>query len=244
MCMTCVVPSCGVKTKGILSLYCKKHTFYRKKLQDLGTEMGHYPINTFLDEHFLSSLKHPNGFKRYLIDIKNGINPNQERYDTIAGMVVSTGDIPYEYEIIGPVYFSTNNRAGIISESPLTKLMKKYKDKIDRLKKEKLTSGIDNFDWGFLYGELSFGMGNTFDIAYFLSVEELKKRVYRLGGDGIIFLRQDIDIDTTHFQRFYLQMHATAVKFIEPAPLTLKAAPVAQPLKELPIPPTPDEFKE
>lgn len=212
MCMTCLVPSCGVKTKGILSLYCKKHTFYRKKLQDLGIEMGHSPISTFLDEHFLSSLEYPDGFKRYLIDIKNGINPNQERDDTIAGMVVSTGDIPNEYEIIGPVYFSTNNRSGIITESPLTKLMDNYKEKIVRLKKEKLVSNTNNFDWSFLYGELSFGMGNTFDIAYFLSVEELKKRVYRLGGDGIIFLRQDIDLDTTNFQRFYLQMHATAVK--------------------------------
>tara|TARA_B100001175_G_C19356074_1_gene564739 strand:- start:95 stop:748 length:654 start_codon:yes stop_codon:yes gene_type:complete len=130
----------------------------------------------------------------------------------LQNMIVSTGDIPKDYDIIGPVYFSVHNRMGILTSSPLQKLREKYSKKIQELTDQKMRTGKDSFDWGFLFGELSFGMGNEFDIAYYLSVEELKIRTKHLGGDGIIFLRQDIDIDSNHFQRFYLQMHGTAVK--------------------------------
>ena len=34
-----------------------------------------------------------------------------------------------------------------------------------------------------------------------------------LNADAIIGLKQDIDLDTTGFQYFYLQMYGTAVKF-------------------------------
>ena len=68
-------------------------------------------------------------------------------------------------------------------------------------------------DWGFLYGEFSFGMQNDFDKAFFISVKELQKRAEKIGANAIIGMRQDIDMDTTHFQFFYLQMYGTAVRF-------------------------------
>lgn len=67
-------------------------------------------------------------------------------------------------------------------------------------------------DWGFLYGEWSAGQSN-FDKAFYIAVEELKKRAAMLGADAIISMRQDIDLDTTAFQYFYLQMYGIAVKF-------------------------------
>ena len=65
-------------------------------------------------------------------------------------------------------------------------------------------------------------MGQSdFEKAFFVAVQELKKRAGLLGADAIIAMRQDIDLDTTAFQFFYLQMYGTAVKFVsalDPAP--------------------------
>lgn len=69
-------------------------------------------------------------------------------------------------------------------------------------------------DWGFLYGEWSVDKGqNQFDQAFYIAVEELKIRAAMLGADAVISMRQDIDLDTTSFQFFYLQMYGTAIKF-------------------------------
>ena len=65
---------------------------------------------------------------------------------------------------------------------------------------------------GWLYGEFSVGQ-NDFDKAFFIVVEELKKRAARMGADAVIGMRQDIDLDTNAFTYFYLQMYGTAVKF-------------------------------
>ena len=64
-----------------------------------------------------------------------------------------------------------------------------------------------------LYGEFSVGQSD-FEKAFFVAVQELKKRAGLLGADAIIAMRQDIDLDTTAFQFFYLQMYGTAVKFV------------------------------
>jgi hypothetical protein len=127
----------------------------------------------------------------------------------LKNIIVTTGDISSEYEIIGPVYFSLNN-AGILS-SQYENLVNQYRENI-RILHESEKMNRPKFDWSFLYGEYSFGMGSHFDQAFFISVEELKKRTLGIGGDGIIHLRQDIDIDTNGFQRFYLQIYGTAVK--------------------------------
>lgn len=126
-------------------------------------------------------------------------------------IIVTTGDLKKDYEIIGPVYFQISNK-GFFS-SPLTTLLKKYKDKIAAMKKEGMIPKDKN-DWGFLYGEWSVDKGqNQFDQAFFIAVEELKIRAAMLGADAIISMRQDIDLDTTGFQFFYLQMYGTAIKF-------------------------------
>ena len=67
-------------------------------------------------------------------------------------------------------------------------------------------------DWGWLYGVFSVGQ-NDFNKAFFIVVEELKKRAARMGADAVIGMRQDIDLDTNAFTYFYLQMYGTAVKF-------------------------------
>jgi hypothetical protein len=124
-------------------------------------------------------------------------------------IIVSTGDINKEYDIIGPVYFKVTNK-GIFS-SELSKLIKKHIEHLQKLKEDKQISK-ERADWGFLWGEWSVGQ-NDFDKAFFVATQELKIRAGQMGADAIMFMRQDIDLDTNMFQYFYLQMYGTAVKF-------------------------------
>ena len=150
-----------------------------------------------------------------LLDEMNSSSANTEKNDTnstdipvIKQIIVTTGDLKEDYVVIGPVYFQVSNK-GIFS-SELSRLIKKHSDILQGLKKQgNMTK--DRMDWGFLYGEYSVGQ-NDFDKAFFVAVEELKIRAKIVGGDAIICMRQDIDLDTTSIQKFYLQIYGTAVK--------------------------------
>ena len=123
-------------------------------------------------------------------------------------VIVTTGDLHQDYEVLGPVYFQVSNKG--LFGSALSNLKKKYTADIQAMK-EKGTMSQDREDWGFLYGEWSVGQ-NDFESAFFIGTEELKKRAEMVGADAVICMRQDIDIDTNGFSYFYLQMYGTAVK--------------------------------
>lgn len=124
-------------------------------------------------------------------------------------VIVTTGDINQDYEILGPVYFQVSNKG--LFGSALSNLVKQYKSEIDA-KKRQGTMSQERADWGFLYGEWSVGQSD-FEKAFFIATEELKKRAEMVGADAVICMRQDIDMDTNGFAYFYLQMYGTAVKF-------------------------------
>jgi uncharacterized protein YbjQ (UPF0145 family) len=124
-------------------------------------------------------------------------------------IIVTTGDLKNDYDVIGPVYFSVSNKG--LFGSQLGTLIKKYKGDIEALKKESLITP-ERADWGVLWGEFSVGQ-NDFDKAFYIAVQELKSRASILNADAIVSMRQDIDLDTNGFQYFYLQMYGTAVKF-------------------------------
>ena len=123
-------------------------------------------------------------------------------------IIVTTGDIKQDYEILGPIYFQVSNKG--LFGSALSKLAKKYQDEIQSMK-QRGTMSQDKGDWGFLYGEWSVGQSD-FEKAFFIATEELKKKAKLVGADAIIGMRQDIDMDTNGFAYFYLQMYGTAVK--------------------------------
>ena len=123
-------------------------------------------------------------------------------------IIVTTGDLKQEYDVIGPVYFQVSNK-GVFS-SALSKLSKKYAAEIKAMKQQG-SMGQAVADWGFLYGEWSVGQSD-FEKAFYVAVQEIMKRAKLVGADAIIGMRQDIDIDTNNFQSFYLQMYGTAVK--------------------------------
>jgi hypothetical protein len=128
-------------------------------------------------------------------------------------VIVSTGDINQAYDIIGPVYFQINNRPEGFGESTFSEYKKLYLKEIDELKSRRKAGETvsRSTEWKCVYGEYCLGEGN-FEIAFFIAVEELKKRAAMLGADGVVFMRQDIDLDREAYQFFYLQMYGTAVK--------------------------------
>lgn len=128
----------------------------------------------------------------------------------VNAVIVTTGDLKEDYEIIGPVYFQVSNK-GLFS-STLSDLVNKYSAEIEEMKNNALMSERRT-DWGFLWGEYSVGQ-NDFEKAFFVATQELKKRAVMLGGDAVVSMRQDIDLDTSGFQYFYLQMYGTVVKRI------------------------------
>lgn len=128
----------------------------------------------------------------------------------VNAVIVTTGDLKEDYEIIGPVFFQVSNK-GIFS-STLSDLVNKYSAEIEEMKNHALMSERRS-DWGFLWGEYSVGQ-NDFEKAFFVATQELKKRAVMLGGDAVVSMRQDIDLDTSGFQYFYLQMYGTVVKRI------------------------------
>lgn len=128
----------------------------------------------------------------------------------VNAVIVTTGDLKEDYEIIGPVYFQVSNK-GLFS-STLSDLVNKYSAELEDMKNSALMSK-GKMDWGALWGERSVGQ-NDFEKAFFVATQELKKRAVMLGGDAVVSMRQDIDLDTSGFQYFYLQMYGTVVKRI------------------------------
>ncbi|WP_428305032.1 heavy metal-binding domain-containing protein [Lacipirellula sp.] len=125
-------------------------------------------------------------------------------------IIVTTADIPSPYEIVGPVYFQVSNKE--IFSSALDAYLKKHKALLASMRAQDQVDGYRS-DWGFLIGEWSVGQ-TDFDKAFFIAVQELKSRATMIGGNAIVGMRQDIDLDSTGWQYFYLQMYGTAVRLL------------------------------
>lgn len=118
-------------------------------------------------------------------------------------ILVTTVDLKQDYEILEPVYFQTTNLSGgIFSGRPLFNLVKQYASEIKSREKQGLMVATTNHvpEWG----------QNTLEEAFFVTVQELKKRAGLLGADAIIGMRQDIVFFRDSF--FTFQVYGTAVK--------------------------------
>ena len=119
-------------------------------------------------------------------------------------ILVTTADLKQEYEILEPVYFQTTNQTpGVFRNPPLLDLFKKYESEIESREEQGLMGGITKnhvSEWG----------QQTLEVAFFVTLQELKKRAALLGADAIIGLRQDIVFYRDSF--FTFQVYGTAVK--------------------------------
>ena len=128
-------------------------------------------------------------------------------------VIVTTADVSQPYSVLGPVYIQVNNRGNQYRE-----LSQKYNDLLTQLNRKgqmsgDSVSGLEVMQALFLnFADMS--SHTSFDRAFFIAVEELKERAAKVGADAVIGMRYDMDLDTTGFQYFYLQMYGTAVKYV------------------------------
>lgn len=136
-----------------------------------------------------------------------------ERRKARREVIVSTGDVRGEYEIIGPVFFQTSNKGFFASQ--LAELIGQYRRELQEWE----TAGqASKKREGFSLDRLIFfSVGeNDFDKAFYICIEEMKKRAARLGADAVIYVRQQMELDTIGFQFFYVQAYGTAVRMRTP----------------------------
>lgn len=128
-------------------------------------------------------------------------------------IIVTTGDLRQDYEIIGPVYFQISNKPEGMAASTYIQFREFYQEEINDLKQsgEFQDAQSGDVDWGCVWGDYCLGE-SAFEFAFFVAVEEIKKRAAMLGGDAIVYMRQDIDLDREVLQYFHLQMYGTAVR--------------------------------
>ncbi len=136
----------------------------------------------------------------------------KEQLDRKERIIVTTCDLKQDYEIIGPVYMQINNRGDQIKE-----LKAGYATLIEKLRRsgqgsQDSLSGMEAM-WAYFVDSGPHNGHADFDSAFFICVEELKERAALMNADAIIGMRQDIDLDSSGFQYFYLQMYGTAVRF-------------------------------
>lgn len=179
------------------------------KKESIKLEISSYGVPEYSGEP-LSDLKH----RHDLIQIQK--------------ISVTTTDIKRDYVIIGPVFYQIND-AG--SGKMIFQKQKEYRSVINALKDQNqlvnqntsitesigaLSGMIELFSTGDISASTKDLLGNghnQFDEAFFISVEELKKRAYYMGADAIIGMKEELNLDTNGFQHFYMQMYGTAVKF-------------------------------
>jgi uncharacterized protein YbjQ (UPF0145 family) len=132
---------------------------------------------------------------------------------------VTTADINNPYEIIGPIIVNTTNKG--IFNSAYSQLLKKYSTyPMSALLKMPSTMSEQSGEVGtFLLSIFDTSLGfegsvgqASFDSAYYICVAELKLRCAEMGGDAVVGMHMDFDLDTNNWAGFYIQMHGTAVK--------------------------------
>ena len=152
------------------------------------------------------------------------IKISKEEYQSILlakKIQVTTTDIHNKYEIISPIIYNTTNR-GVFS-SLYKKLLSKYKNSqyeellgFPSLSPQTKTDGMALLTLFDLSAGFEGAVGQqSFDLAFYMSIAEMKLRAAELGGNAIVGLTMDFDLDTTNFGCFYLQMYGTVVKLLD-----------------------------
>lgn len=143
---------------------------------------------------------------------------------TTEHIIVTTGDIQEDYTIIGPVHYQVCTGSFFLSD-PFSDLVNQYRKELPSSDDAKARTVHDQRDWGPVYGQHTL-KGRDSDAAFYIAVEELKKRALLLDADAIIHMRQDIDLRSDGAYYFYLQMYGTAVRLKErPERITVEPEP-------------------
>jgi uncharacterized protein YbjQ (UPF0145 family) len=119
-------------------------------------------------------------------------------------VTVTTGDLHDPYDILGSVYTQVSNKG--LGGSQLDDLARRYGIASGDAQPDAISTLAHIF-----VGELPAGQQH-FRRAFAVCLEDLRRQTARLGGDAIVWLRQDLNLDTNAFQFFYMQAYGTAVR--------------------------------
>lgn len=123
------------------------------------------------------------------------------------GIIVTTGDLKEDYEVLGPVYVRVSNQYSGLKGSICERLWRQDWTEIAAMKEAKVDWESITADWA--------TSREDHEKAFFVAVQELKKRAVLLGGNAIIGMREQLDqsLGTTEIGFvFQLQMYGTAVR--------------------------------
>ena len=197
--------------------YCSQIKAYAKSEADAKKYIELY--RTVLDKALDEAAKKEEGKNKIQAEQAEMMQYMIAKLKPLADIPVTTTDLKEPYEVLGPVFFNTTNK-GVFS-SAFTKLCEKYtKEPYSVLVKRPIGESIQTGEFGsFLLSLFDLGGGYEgsvgqwqFDDAYYYSIAELKLRCAEMGGDAIVGMSMDFDLDTNNAAAFYLQMHGTAVK--------------------------------
>ncbi|MGE5653207.1 MAG: heavy metal-binding domain-containing protein [Bacillota bacterium] len=132
---------------------------------------------------------------------------------TTEHIIVTTGDLREDYNIIGPVHFQVCTASSLF-EDPFSDLVSQYRKEFISAEGGELPLVNDQRDWGRAYAQTSL-KGKDADAAFFIAVEELKKRALTLDADAIVHMRQEINLLVGSSYYFYIQMYGTAVRLTQ-----------------------------
>lgn len=189
-----------VPTPGAKCSYCVySDAVYCEKSKDEYTAMNEEEQNEFkynIRSIYKTGMDIPNGIKR--IELQN-------EYDKYTGIIVTTENIDQKYQIIGPVNYQISNESIFFIDEISVKI-KEYVTSMSEMQKAGVKFDMD--DWGILYRSCLEG-SQQFEQAFYIAVQELKKKAVLLGANAIVGMKQNIDYDKN---RFMLQVYGTAVK--------------------------------
>ena len=121
-------------------------------------------------------------------------------------VAVATTDLSTPHSIVGPVFIHLSDK-GLLS-SIYDKLRKRYEREIDEWN-TKRGYVVEDPDWALRYVEATPDP-NEMEIAFYIAVQEIRRRAAAMGADTVIGLRQQLAFDPTG--NFNSQVYGTAVR--------------------------------
>lgn len=129
-------------------------------------------------------------------------------------ITVTTGDLKNAYTILQPIFVQISNKGILKNQYEL--LESKYHKFLEKLQDVGLVAQeADPHKKGTFAGKLDKpdSTGHKMEKAFYIAIEELKKRAVLLKGDAIVAMRYETDLLYNQSGEFYLQMYGTVVKF-------------------------------
>ncbi|NJL11562.1 MAG: YbjQ family protein [Microscillaceae bacterium] len=127
-------------------------------------------------------------------------------------VIVTTNDLAQAYDILSPVFVQISNRG--ILKNHAEKLEKEYQSFIEDLQAKGILGREASDEEVVLLSrkkELLLDLtGRRMERAFYVALEELKRKTRLFGGNAVVGMRYETDILNDNSE-FYLQMYGTAV---------------------------------